>query len=191
MEKQTQDLIVNELMEEMKNEGFFSEDKLTIPVAYRTIRRMIEKAIEKVRTHHSKEKSNMYDEYINVMLEKTVGKEKLKEKYIDKNLFSLFDEFNKYASEMEINDFISRVDFIKNNLKQSINDANLRNSLLESLKKTNEFLVKFHVSKIRSDLDNSILSEEEFDKNLQDYITALAKFITIDNVNYEILSMDE
>lgn len=196
MEKQMREGLANEVIEEMKAEGFFSEEKLTLPRAYMIFKIGFGKIIEKVNVYQKsikdKEKINGFDGYVIDMLGKTIGKEKMREMNIASDLFKLIDELKNYSLETELNDFVVNVDFVKNNLKPYIVDEELINALLERIEKVNEFLLKVHLKKLKSDFDNSILNIQEVGSNLKSYLASMVGNITINNMIYEIpITVDE
>ena len=115
----------------------------------------------------------LYEESIASALENIIGKDIMGSLYLNASFDGLVYELKKYAKDLDIYDFIYKVDFLSKNLKNETLYNNNKNYLICELKKVNEFLYKTYIEKLKIGLYNKSISRQEFFTYLYIYIENL------------------
>lgn len=121
-------------------------------------------------------------------LEKIIGQKKMENLYLTANLPGLISELMKYASEDEIAKFISGVDLI---WRHSDDIFIFRNEKLKkSIVNVYEFLLKTYMVKLKQQLNNKIISINEFIEQYIQFAQSLGTNIKVGGHKYDFLSVD-
>ncbi|MEG2251052.1 MAG: hypothetical protein RSD09_05725 [Bacilli bacterium] len=94
-----------------------------------------------------------YEKDIAKKLEQIIGKEKMRPLYFNADLMGLIKELNKYLETPEIIEFITSLD----------------NSTPEKMKKSYLTLYKMNSIKQRKDIDNNLITEEQYKNNILEF----------------------
>lgn len=117
-------------------------------------------------------------------LEEIIGKEKMEELYLNADLYGLVDELTKYSSKEEINDFISKMDFLHSNIK-SVYEFSLKNDKLKrSFVEVSNFLLKCYSKKIDIEHGDVFLYKRDvINYYLNDLINFYDRYFSFSNDN--------
>lgn len=94
-----------------------------------------------------------------------VGRDQMENLYLNADLIGLINELTKYASEEEVETFISEFDFLSKQ-KRSKKQSTLEEKIKVSAYHVTEFLVKNYSKKLRESLEMGISNRDQFEKEL-------------------------
>lgn len=131
-----------------------------------------------------------YQVHIVDKLEKIVGREKMESLYLNANLPGLLNELKNYATEEEVANFISSIDFLTERFYDKKKLLFEKGMITNSLKNVNEFLLKTYAQKLKIQLDAGLLSVDELNEQLATYISSLGTSISAGKYSYEFLTIE-
>ena len=146
---------------------------------------------------------NLYSyEYLAIIathLEKIVGDKKMTHLYMNANLKDLINEMCKYAEPKDVMEFFAYTDFLYEHVNDLILKYKEDNMILNSLKNVNKFLaisylksiIKARKEKLNESKSQEELITEELFNDFQDYISTLPDKLTIKNIEYDLLPIDD
>ena len=132
-----------------------------------------------------------YEVFIADKLEKIIGKSKMYKLYLEANLHGLIKELQEYASYKEIINFISCLDYT--NRYADFNKARRlleTNMFIQKVKEINSFLVKVYLIKLKKDVADGILSNDNMIIEFGEYINSLLNDFSSKRFNYYNVSRD-
>ena len=129
----------------------------------------------------------IYEQRIASIIEKIVGKEKMRSLYFSSNLIGLMNELTKYSSEEEVHDFITSLDFVNDHMGDKYITPSSKQIITNNLKYINKFLVKTYLQK---NLFNSNNTEISF-SNIEEILILLPSKVSTKIRNYKIFDADE
>ena len=132
-----------------------------------------------------------YEVFIAGKLEKIIGKSKMYKLYLGANLHELIEELQEYASYEEIINFISCLDYT--NIYTEFNKARRlleTNMFIQKVKEINSFLVKVYLIKLKKDVADGILSNDDMIIEFGEYINSLLNDFSSKRFNYYNVSID-
>lgn len=132
-----------------------------------------------------------YEVFIAGKLEKIIGKSKMYKLYLGANLHGLIEELQEYASNEEIIKFISCLDYtMKYTDASEISRLLKTNMYIRKVKEINSFLVKVYLIKLKKDVANGILSNDDMIIDFGEYINSLLNDFSSKRFNYYNVSRD-
>lgn len=135
--------------------------------------------------------SYKYETFIASKLEEIVGKSKMYKLYLGANLHGLIEELKQYASYEEIINFISCVDYIERyNDASKISRLLKTNMCIQKIKEINSFLVKVYLIKLKKDVLDGILNNDDMTIKFGQYIYSLLNDFSSKRFNYYDVSRD-
>lgn len=96
-----------------------------------------------------------------VTIENALGVQKMSSFYFDENPDNFYDEFEKYLSSEEVNNFIENTDFLLLSMIKDVNTPFKRKKIYKALKNTCDIVFKFIVKKTEEEYVNNIITLEE------------------------------
>lgn len=133
---------------------------------------------------------NSYEFEVSIVekLETIVGQEEMKRLYLNANLLDLIENLKQYASEEDIVNFISAVDFMLNHSSDLFLLSH--NKIKTSLTNIYNFLLKAYITKLKQQVETGIITINEFLEQSTEFIKSLGTSVKIGNHNYEYLTKD-
>lgn len=135
--------------------------------------------------------SYKYEVFIAGKLEKIIGKSKMYKLYLGANLHGLIEELQEYTSNEEIIKFISCLDYT--NIYTEFNKVRRlleTNMFIQKVKEINSFLVKVYLIKLKKDVADGILSNDDMIIEFGEYINSLLNDFSSKKFNYYKISRD-
>lgn len=121
-------------------------------------------------------------------LEKVVGQEKMKSLYLNCDLMGLIDELKQYTSTDEVMKFISNTDFLLQHIDDKKVTALEKNMINNCLKNVNRFLMISYSRKLQRQVNDGMLSTQEFLSNFTEFTSSLPANIRLRKTKYEIMT---
>lgn len=131
-----------------------------------------------------------YESFIASKLEEIIGKIKMSELYLSANLYGLIKELKNYASQEEIMDFISSLDFVSKNLDKKMILLLKKKTFIDKFETINNFLVKAYLLKLKKEVEMGKLNNDDMIVKLGMYIYSLGRGVTVEGYNYYVLTVD-
>lgn len=119
------------------------------------------------------------------ILESVVGKKKMERLYLNANLPGLIDELKQYATEEEIIQFITDVDFIGTNLNDKRDSLYKKKLLTKSLQRANSFLTTAYIKKQKQYVNAGIINEDELQEEIIRFVSSFNKRVTYGKKVYD------
>ena len=130
-------------------------------------------------------RSYKYEVDVADKLDRIVGIDKMEELFLRADLLGLVNELRKYASDDDISKFLTYLELVSNNrygkfLKKNKTVENAATFVYS-------FLIDTYEAKLKTELDNGIINEEELKYKLALYISSFKDKIFIPWQNYKVL----
>lgn len=129
--------------------------------------------------------SYKYEMFIASKLEEIIGKPKMYKLYLGANLYGLIEELKQYSSYEEIINFMTCLDYIERYYDSGRIGRLLKtNSFIQKIKEVNSFLVKVYLIKLKKDVANGALNNDEMVVKFGQYIYSLLNDFSSKRFNY-------
>lgn len=137
---------------------------------------------------HKMLKSYNFEIGIVEKLEKIVGQDEMKRLYLNANLMGLIENLKQYASDEDILNFINGVDLVSAHFSDLflLNNKKMKTSLINIY----TFLLHAYITKLKKQVENGIITINEFTQKSIQYIKSLGTSIKVEGHNYEYLTVD-
>ena len=125
-------------------------------------------------------------------LEIIVGKSLMEKLYLTSNLKGLINELNKYKSNVEIAEFLTKFDFVCKYLRIICWSDGIKKRKIELyLKSIYKFLIDTYVIKLKEELNKNIITADDFINLAFEYIKSFDNYFVFNGTNYQIFSKDD
>lgn len=138
---------------------------------------------------HKLSKAYKFEVGIVEKLEKIVGQDEMKRLYLNANLMGLIENLKQYSSEEEILNFINSVDLVSKHSGDLFLLGN--DKIKESIMNVYSFLLRTYIVKLKKQIENGILSINEFIEQSTQYIKSLGTSVKVSGHKYEYLTEDD
>jgi hypothetical protein len=131
-------------------------------------------------------KSYVFEPNIASKIEEIVGKEEMTNRYFKADLKGLVDNLKQYSSEEEVSKFLYNLDFVS-----AHNDDffMFRNSVMKkSINDIYDFLLQTYINKLKKEVDDGIITINEFIDKSAEYLKSLGKRIKVGDHRYKCLN---
>lgn len=129
--------------------------------------------------------SYKYEVFIASKLEEIIGKSKMYKLYLGADLHGLIEELKQYSSYEEIINFMVCLDYIDRYYDSGKISRLLKtNSLIQKIKEVNSFLVKAYLIKLKKDVANDVLNNDDMVVKFGQYIYSLLNDFSSNGFNY-------
>ena len=100
----------------------------------------------------------------------------MKKLFFKANLKELVDILSRYSDIDKTLEFIESLDYISNNSNKIFNKEKLNKKVYDVINKIIEYLINAYLTKLNIDLNNSSISRDEYDNNIEEFINNLGFF---------------
>ena len=137
---------------------------------------------------HKFSKSYEFEVGIVEKLEIIVGQDEMKRLYLNANLMGLIENLKQYANEEDVLNFINGVDFVSKHSRDLFLLSN--DKMKTSIINIYTFLLQAFVIKLKKQVENGIITMDEFVEQSAQYIKSLGTSVNVGGHNYEFLTVD-
>ncbi len=116
-------------------------------------------------------------------LEKIVGQEDMKRYYLKADLMGLINNLKQYASEQDVLNFITDVDLVDFHSDFLFLLPNKK--IKRSIKNSYAFLLKAYVTKLKKQVENGIITTDEFVEQSARYLKSLGTSVRVGGHKYK------
>jgi len=116
-------------------------------------------------------------------LEKIVGQEDMKRYYLKADLMGLINNLKQYASEQDVLKFITDVDLV--NYHSDVLFLLPNKTIKKSIKNIYSFLLKAYVTKLKKQVENGIITTDEFVEQSARYLKSLGTSVRVGGHKYK------
>lgn len=131
-----------------------------------------------------------YESFIASNLDTIVTKKKMECLYFNADLKGLINELSKYASYDDIIKFVLNIDFINTHIKDKNPSKKEQEILADIFVYNHQFLLKTYANKLKNQVENNIMDEEQMKEKLIKYTNPLGLSKKIYNIRYRTLSKE-
>jgi len=120
-------------------------------------------------------------------LEKIVGQEDMKRYYLKADLMGLINNLKQYASEQDVLNFITDVDLV--NYHSDVQFLLPNKKIKKSIKNIYSFLLKAYVTKLKKQVENGIITTDEFVEQSARYLKSLGTSVRVGGHKYKYFNV--
>jgi len=120
-------------------------------------------------------------------LEKIVGQEDMKRYYLKADLMGLINNLKQYASEQDVLNFITDVDLV--NYHSDVQFLLPNKKIKRSIKNIYSFLLKAYVTKLKKQVENGIITTDEFVEQSARYLKSLGTSVRVGGHKYKYFNV--